>query len=87
MYDKMTADYLLIGELNERHEDMVLDTYIDLLSGKNGVFNNVVQRGNNEWELGKDQNFEDMMKSATIKYKNMINKSFGCRWIRRMQKS
>ena len=59
--DKMTADYLLIGELNGRHDDMVLDTYTALLSGKNDVFNNFVQRGKDEWELGKDQNFEDVM--------------------------
>ena len=52
--DKMTADYLLIIELNGKHEDMVLDTYTALLSGKNDMFNNFVQRGKDDWELGKD---------------------------------
>ena len=51
---------------------MVLDTYTALLSGKNDVFNNFVQRGKDEWELGKDQNFEDVMENATIKYNNMV---------------
>ena len=38
--DKMTGHYVLIVKLNGHHEDMVLDTYSALLSGKNDVFNN-----------------------------------------------
>ena len=56
--DKMIADYLLITELNGKHDDMVLDTYTVLLPGKHDIFNNFVQRGKDDWELGKDQNYE-----------------------------
>ena len=56
LWDKMTVDYLLITELNGRHYGMVLDTYTVLLSGKHNIFNNFVQRGKDDWELGKDQN-------------------------------
>jgi len=70
--DKMTADYLLITELNGKHDDMVLDTYTALLSGKNDIFNNFVQRGKDDWELRKDQNYEDVMDNATVKYNNMV---------------
>ena len=68
----MTADYLLITELNDRHDDMVLDTYTVLLSEKTDIFNNFVQRGKDDWELGKDQNFEDVMENTTVKYNNMV---------------
>ena len=54
MWDKITGDYLLIGELNGHHEDMSLDTYFDLLSGKNNVFNSYVQQGKDDWELGAE---------------------------------
>ena len=70
--DKMTADYLLITELNGKHDDMVLDTYTVLLSGKKDIFNNCVQRGKDDWELVKDQNYEDVMNNATVKYNNMV---------------
>ena len=73
--DKMTADYLLIIELNGKHEDMVLDTYTALLSGKNDIFNNFVQRGKDDWELGKDQNYEDVMNNTTVKYNNMVKQN------------
>ena len=55
LYDKITADYLLIGELNGRYENMVLDTYTALLSGKNKAFNSYIQQGKDEWELGQDK--------------------------------
>ena len=73
--DKMTADYLLITQLNGRHDDMVLDTYTVLLSEKNDIFNNFVQRGKDDWELGKDQNFEDVMENTTVKYNNMVKQT------------
>ena len=52
MCDKITGYYLLIGKLNGHHEDMVIDTYSSLLSGKNDLFNNYVQREKDDWELG-----------------------------------
>ena len=70
--DKMTVGYLLITEMNDRHDDVVLDTYIALLLGKNDIFNNFVQRGKDDWELGKDQTFDDVMENATVKYNNMV---------------
>ena len=39
---------------------------------KNDIFNNIVQRGKDDWELGKDQNFEDVMENTTVKYNNMV---------------
>ena len=54
---------------------MVLATYTALLSGKNDVFNNFVQRGKDEWELGKDQNVKDIMDNATIKSNNMVKQN------------
>ena len=51
---------------------MVLDTYTALLLDKNDIFNNFVQHGNDEWNLGKDQSFEDVMDNTTIEYNNMV---------------
>ena len=70
----MTADYLLIIELNGKHEDMVLDTYTALLSGKNYIFNNFVQRGKDDWELGKDQNCEDVINNTTVRYNKIVKR-------------
>ena len=72
MCDKVTGDYLLIGKSNGHHEDIFLDTYYILLSGKNNVFNSYVQWGKDDWELGVEQNFEDVMEHAMIEYNNMV---------------
>ena len=42
---------------------------------KNDIFNNFVQRGKDDWELGKDQNFEDVMENTTVKYNNMVKQT------------
>ena len=53
--NKMTGYYLLIVKSNGHHEDMVLYTYSALLSRKNNMFNNYVQRGKDDWELGAEK--------------------------------
>lgn len=70
--EKMTSDYLTIGVLDGKYDGMVLDTYTTLLFGGNDVFNNFVQRRKDKWELGREQNFEDVMKRSSIRYNNMV---------------
>ena len=72
MTDKMMADYQLILEKNGRHDDMVLDLYTALLSGKNEIFSSFIQRRKDDWETGTDESHEALVKVANTKYNNMV---------------
>ena len=72
MTDKMMADYQLILEKNGRHDDMVLDLYTALLTGKNDIFSSFIQRRKDDWETGADESHEALVEVANTKFNNMV---------------
>lgn len=54
-----------------KYDGMVFDTYTALLLGIHKNVNNIVERGKDKSEIDKNQNFEDVMKNATVTYTSM----------------
>ena len=71
--DKMIEDYeLIIERPNGKHDDIVLDLFNALLSGKNNVFTSFVQRKKDAWETGNDEPHEQLIEDCITKYNNMV---------------
>ena len=70
--DKMLADYQLIMEKKGKHDDMVLDVFDALLSGKNEIFSSFIQRRKDDWETGTEESHETLIQVANTKYNNMV---------------
>ena len=72
MCDSIMTNYELIGERGGRHEDIVLDLFDALLSGKNDVFNRFVERSRDDWEVGSDITHDSLVSMSVTKYNNMV---------------
>ena len=72
MLHEIQSTYNRIEELGFTHEDIVLDTFNALLSGKNQVFKDFIQRKKDEWESGVDVSLNDLVEYAVNKYNNMV---------------
>ena len=70
--DKMMADYQMILDRQKTHDDILLDLFEALLSGKNEVFTRFVQRRKDDWETGADESPESLVEACVAKYNNML---------------
>ena len=64
MCDSIMSNYELIGKRGGKHDDIILDIYDALLSGKNEVFNRFVERSKDDWEVGSDVTHDAFINSA-----------------------
>ena len=68
----MVEDYQLILENKGRYDDMVLDLYAVLLTGKNEIFSSLIQRRKDYWETGSDKLHESSVQVANTTHNNMV---------------
>ena len=78
MLDNMNNNYLKIIRKEESHDNYEDDLFEALLSSKNDIFRNYIQRLQDEWESGKDITPGDIMELALRKYNNMLERKI---WI------
>ena len=71
MCDSIITNYEIIEERGGRHEDIVLDLFDALLSGKNDIFNRFVERSRDDWEIGSDITHDSLVSMSVTKYNNM----------------
>ena len=64
--------YTEIEELGFKHDDILMDMFTALLSTKNQVFKDFVQRKKDAWETGSDLTMHKLAEDALNKYNNMI---------------
>ena len=72
MISNMESNYNLIIERGHKHDDIVMDLFTALLSTKNTVFQDFIQRKKDQWEDGTDMTFDELAASALCKYNNMV---------------
>jgi hypothetical protein len=72
MTDQMTSVYDDIIQRGFTHEDFILDIFRALLSGKNDIFTQYVQRQRDSWDTGTDITPDQLIKETTTKYNNMV---------------
>ena len=72
LLDDMEANYNKILELGQTHEDWTLHVFNAMLSAKNRVFTDYIQRKKDEWEVGADVNVDELIVEAKAKYNNMV---------------
>ena len=76
MTDKMMECMNEIESRNLTHEDMVLDLFTALLTGKNEEFNQLIRSEKSKWEMGEvDHTPSDLVTLATLKYNNLVKQS------------
>ena len=78
MLDDMQNNYLQILRKEETHDNYEDDVFEALLSSKNDIFRNYIQRLQDECESGKDITPGDIMELALRKYNNMCKRKI---WI------
>jgi hypothetical protein len=71
MLDHMNDNYNEIIKSGGSHEDMVMDLFSALLTSKNDIFNQFIQRSKDDWETRKDISIEELTTLATEKFNNM----------------
>ena len=64
--------YTEIEELGFKHDDIVMDMFTALLSTKNQVFKDFIQRKKDSWETGTDFSMHELAEDALNKYNNML---------------
>jgi hypothetical protein len=67
----MNDNYNEIVRSGGSHEDMVMDLYSALLTSKNNIFNQFIQRSKDDWETKQDISIEELTTLATEKFNNM----------------
>lgn len=72
MLTAIQSTYTTIEELGFKHDDIVMDTFEALLSTKNQVFKDFIQRKKDEWETGDDLTLGELSEFALNKYNNMV---------------
>jgi len=72
MLNSIQSDYTEILEFGGSHDNIVMDTFSALLSSKNSVFRNFIQRKKDKWELGVDVSLGELKEYALTKYNNMV---------------
>ena len=71
MLDHMNDNYNEIIRSGGSHEDMVMDLFSALLTSKNDIFNQFIQRSKDDWETKKDISIKELTTLATEKFNNM----------------
>ena len=69
--DKMKLLHSEILEKGSSHEDYVLDMFNALLTTRNTVFTQYIQREKDAWDTGKDIDADTLINNAVIKFDNM----------------
>jgi len=87
MLDEIESSYNQITELGYKHDDIVMDTFDSILSSKNQIFRDLIQRTKDDWEMGKDMELSELAATAMTKYNNMIRQKIYRRRTRKKQKS
>ena len=72
MLNDMEANYKKIIELGKTHEDWTMHLFDAMLSAKNKVFTDFIQRKKDDWEIGIDIIPKNLITEAKAKYTNMI---------------
>ena len=72
MLESMNGHYLQILRKGQTHDNFEDDLFEALLSTKNLVFKNYIQRIQDEWEAGKDILPSELISTAIQKYNNML---------------
>ena len=72
MLDEMESNYNKILELGQQHEDWTLHVFNAMISAKNRVFTDYIQRKKDEWEVGEEVNVDTLINDAKSKYNNMV---------------
>lgn len=71
MLENMNGNYVKILAKKQKHDNFDDDLFEALLSTKNQVFHNYIQRLQDEWETGTDYTPGQIMELALQKYANM----------------
>lgn len=74
MLENMNGNYLQIIRKGQNHDNFEDDLFDALLTTKNLVFKNFIQRLQDEWESGKDFLPSELMETAIQKYNNMLQR-------------
>ena len=72
MLTAVQSTYTMIEELGFKHDDIVMDVFAALLSTKNQIFKDFIQRKKDAWETGEDMTLGDISEYALNKYNNMV---------------
>ena len=72
MISNVESNYNQIIERGHKHDDIVMDFFYALLSTKNSVFKDFIQRKKDQWEDGTDMTLDELSASALSKYNNMV---------------
>ena len=64
--------YTEIEVLGFKHDDILMDMFTALLSTKNQVFKDFIQRKKDSWETGEDFTMHELAEDVLNKYNNMI---------------
>ena len=75
MLEYMQDKYSKILQAGGSHEDYLMDLYNALLTTRNGVFRDVIQRSKDAWECGADETPDKLITLATEKYNNMFKQN------------
>ena len=72
MLDDMETNYQHIIRQKHTHDDYVMHLFTAMLTSKNEEFNQMIQRSKDEWELGTDVTSDALIKTAVVKYNNLV---------------
>ena len=70
--DKMDATYREIVQRGSTHDDYVMDLFNVLLSNKNTIFTDFIQREKDKWDTGAVIDPDVLITEAVTKYDNMV---------------
>jgi len=72
MLDHMNDTYLEITKSGGSYENFIMDLFNALLSSRNIIFNDCIQRTKDEWEVGKDFDADKIIATSIEMYNNMV---------------
>lgn len=72
MLESMEALRQEIEELGQTHDDIILDMFNALETGKNEKFNSHIDKMRTQWEEGEDFDVDQITTAATTKYNNLL---------------
>jgi len=76
MCNIIMTSYELINKRGGCHDDIFLDLYDALLSGKNDVFNRFVERSKDNWEVGTEKTHDELVSQAVTKYNSRVKQGY-----------
>ena len=67
----------MINERGDGYDDIVLDLFNSILSGKNEIVNRFIEHSKDNWKVGVDLTHDDLICQSVAKYNNMAKQD---RW-------